>query len=195
VTATQEADSWKKDYDDFVHGRMARVQTAAQQWLVTMTALLGLFSTAIIVGGANTIDKVSLPQPLVIALAAVVYLLALAAEIYGALATFGGLGLHPVSEDERRYAEIARELQHDCRDPKEQLKTAKKLRAKQHRLKTEWIHDNWSPLALVGGPNAYKDRYELRTNKLREYLHRSRVLGALAALAPGLLSFLVLCSS
>jgi len=36
--------AWIADYDDLQRARLTRVQSAAQQWLTTITALLGLLS-------------------------------------------------------------------------------------------------------------------------------------------------------
>ena len=51
--------SWVAEYDALAHGRLERVQAAAQQWLTTTTALLGLFSAAIVVGGTNSVSDLS----------------------------------------------------------------------------------------------------------------------------------------
>jgi hypothetical protein len=84
---------WAGDYDKLVHGRLERVQASAQQWLSTITALLGLFSAAIVVGGATSVGDLSMSaRRLVFAAAVTVYTLAFLAVVLGAAATFGGLG-------------------------------------------------------------------------------------------------------
>jgi hypothetical protein len=90
----QEADAagWSENYQAFFHDRLGRTQSAAQQWLATITALLGLFSVAIVVGGGKSVSDLPHSQRLgVFVGAVVVYFLAFVSVLMGALATWGGL--------------------------------------------------------------------------------------------------------
>jgi hypothetical protein len=194
-----DRERWEQDFRDFVHGRMARVQSAAQQWLVTITALLGLFSAAVVVGGGGSgIGKLPGAWPgVVVGLAAVVYGVAFRAVWEGALATFRGLGVRLPNEDETRYAAEAEKLRDWKETDRNELDRALNRARALAKLSTQgskWktFADMWSPPPLVGGVSAYRDRYELQTNSLRRHLHRSRVLGVLAAILSGALAWLVL---
>ena len=93
--------SWVAEYDALAHGRLERVQGAAQQWLTTTTALLGLFSAAIVVGGTNSVSDLSQRGRASVFVAAfLVYAVAFLALVLGALATFGGLGVRRVDAEE-----------------------------------------------------------------------------------------------
>lgn len=94
--AGDDTGQWDLDYQTFRHGRLERVQDSARQWLGTITALLGLFSAAIVVGGGNSVSDLSSTWRRVVFFAAVlVYALAFYSVGIGAAATFGGLGLRP----------------------------------------------------------------------------------------------------
>jgi hypothetical protein len=186
-------DRWQEDYEDFIHGRMVRVQAAAQQWLVTMTSLLGLFSAVVVVGGGNAIEKVphGIAQATIVALAAVVYILAFVAVYQGAKATFGGLGLRPAGSEERAYAKEASGLQND--DGPHDLAPLAEIegRIRKKQGLDQW-REWWSPPPLLGGVHAYVETYEHKTNRLRTHLHRSRVLGIVASVLSGVLGWALL---
>ncbi|MBN9099332.1 MAG: hypothetical protein J0I49_14635 [Pseudonocardia sp.] len=188
-----EAQRWTDDYQDFVHTRMIRVQAAAQQWLVTMTALLGVFSAVTVLGGPTTIDTApaGAAQWIVLGMAGLVYLLAFAAVYYGALATFGGLGLRPATPQERDYARDAAALQ-TCPDSSNTDQLAADVtrlaRLRRATPRQEW----WRARPISGGVRAYIDSYEFKTNTLRANLHRSRVLGISAAILSGVLAWTLL---
>ena len=187
-----EAQRWADDYQDFVHTRMTRVQTAAQQWLVTMTALLGVFSAITVLGGPATIDTTptGAAQWVVLSLAGLVYLLAFAAVCYRALATFGGLGLRPTTAPERAYAGDAAAVQTwPASDPVRLADEVTRLaRMRRDTPRQEW----WNARPLSGGIRAYIDSYEFKTNTLRANLHRSRILGIAAAILSGVLAWTLL---
>ena len=167
IPTTSEDERWAADYQDFVHTRMARVQTAAQQWLVTMTALLSVFSAVVVVGSPATIDTTpaGAARWIILGLAGVVYLLAFAAVYKGARATFGGLGLSQSTED-----------------------SARLIQSGFGARLAKW----WNPEPISGDVAAYRNEYETKTNTLRTHLHRSRVLGISAAILSGVLAWTLL---
>ena len=105
-----DQEQWVGDYESFRHGRLERVQASAQQWLATITALLGLFSAAVVVGGGSSVSDLSAAErKVVFVVAVVVYSAAFVAVVIGAMATFGGLGLRsPSAEDLESYADAER---------------------------------------------------------------------------------------
>ena len=167
-TVVSESDRWAKDYQDFRHGRMARVQTAAQQWLGTITALLGLFGAATVVAGRTTVAALPPWEQLATFIGAIlVYFLAGAAVLEGARATFGGLGLKP-----------------DGPSP-----VAPRTRWGRFKgILKKW----WKPEALTGQLVDYIRTYEEKTDELRTHLHRSRLLGIAAAAMSGFLGCILL---
>lgn len=47
-----DAAEWRREYRQFVHGRVAQTQAQAQSWLGVMSTLLGLFSAVVVIGHA-----------------------------------------------------------------------------------------------------------------------------------------------
>ena len=186
----EERERWAADYQEFVHTRMARVQAAAAQWLTTMTALLGVFSAVVVVGGSTTIDAVPVgwPRWSVLGLAAAVYALTFAAVYQGAQAGFGGLGVRPPTAEEQSYERAARALQTDPPPEDAEQRSRELARTRRCTPPSSW----WYAQPLLGGPDAYAASYELITNTLRTRLHRSRVLGIAAAVLSGVLAWMVL---
>ena len=91
-----EDDTWQSNFIEFKSGLLSRVQGAAQTWLSSLSLLLGLYTTAVVVNGGSAI--VDLPggvvvRALAVAFAVAVFGLSMSAVAYGAMATFGGLGL------------------------------------------------------------------------------------------------------
>jgi hypothetical protein len=150
---TLKADaSWNDNYQTFLNSRLERTQGAAQQWLTTITALLGLFSVAIVVGGGKSVSDLSdLQRWLVFLAAVIVYSLAFVSVLQGALATWGGLSrrtadrkdLAKYMTDEKGMAEKADQdadeykraedaVHADAKAAYRELATAKEREAKMH---------------------------------------------------------------
>jgi hypothetical protein len=175
-----EAAAWEREFQQFVHGRVALTQTGAQSWLAVMTTLLGLFSAVVVVNGSTAISELPVGpvgRVLVFGFAVLVYGLTFIAVIYGALATFGGLGLGlpgpPLPNTLNRLS------------PGPLRPVGKKL--------WEW----WTPtpmahwLPILSG-ETYRIHQLPLADRLRRYLRRSRLLGIAAALLAGGLALMVL---
>jgi hypothetical protein len=182
VEAAPEAMAWTRELQDFTTRRLALVQTAAQSWLAVMTTLLGLVSVVAVLNHGTAISELPiglLGRAAVFAVAVVVYLLAFIAVVYGALATFGGLGLPKPQDAPSPAAAGSRRAQ-----PRQQAP----LHAKLH----EW----WTPIPDAGRPEPgweeYKRSRVRQADEFCRYLHRSRILGVLAALGVGVLAIVVL---
>jgi hypothetical protein len=161
---------WQTATQNFMLGRYDRVQAAAQTWLTIMTTLFGVFSTVVVLGGAKTISDIQggLGWRIgVVAGSALVFLLALAATMYGLFASWGGLG----------------SLKDETHDPEHPPSGWQDLK------------DMWSPQGLTPGQFEHPDWQMYRTytlaraNQNRKRLHRSRVLGVAAVIFAGLLGF------
>jgi hypothetical protein len=104
-----DSDRWLADYDTFRHTRLERVQGSAQQWLGTITALLGLFSAAIVVSSSTVSGLSDGWRRFVFVSAVVLYSFVLLGVGFGAWATFGGLGLRRLGRKELgRYLKLER---------------------------------------------------------------------------------------
>jgi hypothetical protein len=174
-----DAASWRREFQEWKHGRAARMQTSAQSWLGVMTTLLGLFSTVVVINRGTALSELpvgTVGRGLLFGLAVIAYGLAFAAVVSGALATFSGLGLGLVTRP-RLKGWLGR-----LPDP---------LRAKA----VEWV-TLWSPSPLAGHPDfrweTYRDHQLSQADKLRRYLHRSRLLGIAAAFLAAVLALVVL---
>lgn len=168
-----EAAAWTEEYRAFLRGRVARVQGAAQTWLGIMTTLLGLFSLLVLLNQGQALGDLPVAtswRVVLYVIAALAFGTAFAAVVLGARATFGGIGAAEGAGDSAAPGPWARAAQ--------------------------WIRTKWSPEPLVmewdRDWTLYRDRQQELSNHLRTQLHRSRLLGVLAALLVGLLALAVL---
>ena len=166
--ANPSGDGWAEDLENFVRGRVNRVQTAAQFWLGTMTTLLGLFSALIVFNGGQSLAELPVGTPVRIVLyvaTVTVYCCAFGAVVLGARATFGGLTLAQGDEPATR-------------------------------TPLRWVASKWSPDSMDDptdfGWREFREHQMARADRLRTHLHRSRALGVLAILLAGLLALVVL---
>jgi len=174
---------WASDYDKLVHGRLERVQASAQQWLSTITALLGLFSAAIVVGGANSVSDLSTSaRRLVFAGAVTVYTVAFLAVVLGAAATFGGLGtrqarvkeLTRYATSESQRADVAEATYQQCcqravREPDRRsefriLADAAYIRARERRSEAALAAARAEQLAAASARLSRLERWRLRVS-------------------------------
>jgi hypothetical protein len=170
-----------------MEGRLSKVrawprshtQSAAQSWVGVMTTLLGLFSAVVVVSGGTTISELPVGtggKALVFVLAVITFGFAFTAVVNGAQATFGGggLGLTPKPPDKGWLMKLPEGL----------------------RIRVVSWATLWRPLPLVGDPNyrweIYRVRQLTQADELRVHLHRSRLLGVIAALLAGSLALVVL---
>lgn len=168
-----EAAAWTEEYHAFLRGRVARVQNAAQAWLGIMTTLLSLFSILVLLNQGQALRDLPVATPwrvLLYLVAAIAFGTAFVAVVIGARATFGGIGAGEATDNP--------------------VATPPWMRA------GEWIRTKWSPAPLRmewdRDWGLYRDRQQELANRLRTQLHRSRVLGVLAALLVGMLALVVL---
>jgi hypothetical protein len=104
---SSDSDRWLADYEKFRHSRLERVQGSAQQWLGTITALLGLFSAAIVISSSAVSGLSDGWRHFVFVSAVLLYVVVLLGVGFGAWATFGGLGLRRLTDKELvRYIEL-----------------------------------------------------------------------------------------
>jgi len=86
--------AWATTYAEYMVGRRARIQSAAQSWLSVLTSLISFFSAALVVGSPAVNDLGPVPARIaVFATACVILVLAMSAIVQAALATFGGLSV------------------------------------------------------------------------------------------------------
>jgi hypothetical protein len=174
-----DAAEWRREYRQFVHGRVAQTQAQAQSWLGVMSTLLGLFSAVVVIGHGTAINELPVGtggRGLVFVLAVVAYGLAIRAVVYGAQATWGGLGLGP--------------------PPTTGEATAQK-RSTPPGQEDTGFRSWWSPTPLAEQLPSdtweeYRDSQLELADKLRRRLHRSRLLGVAAVLLAGILAMAVL---
>jgi hypothetical protein len=169
-----DAAAWTRELREFVHGRVGLVHTSAQAWLGVLTTILGLFSAVVVIRGGTAISELplgTLGRGLVFLSALVVYGLTFWAVVEGALATFGGLGLEAPEH------------------------AGSGMMNKLSRFRDRWM-EAWRPPSLAKAMKEYRgkwygDNQIQLADFLRTRLHRSRLLGIVAALLAGLLALAV----
>src|SRR5262245_30621939 len=164
-----EAQAWTDDYHAFLRGRVASVQRAAQAWLGVMTTLLSLFSILVLLNQGQALGDLPIGTgwlAVLYAVAALAFGLAFVALVLGARATFGGLGMGGDDSQAGGPAGL------------------------WHSLHKEWKPDP-VPVSWDRDWREYRE-HQARADVLRKYLHRSRILGVLAAVVVGVLSLAVL---
>lgn len=161
-----DADAWQEELQSFVHGRLERAQKAAASWLVTLTTLLGLFGAVIVLNGGAAISGIRGGvgwRAAAVIIATAVFALAFAAIYEGLTTTFAGL------------TGGGRSAQNDD------------LRS---RVREGWSPDATHPEQLTW--ETFREWNLRRPNEIRRRLHRSRILGTLAAAMAGLLALLII---
>ncbi len=165
--SADDALAWQKAFDDFMVGRLQRIQSSAQTWLSVITSLLSLFSAAVVVGGGKSIKEIPggpAWRSVLFGWAAIVYIIAAAAVVYAASATFGGLSIRVEGTDSRsRLTRLWTPV-----DPPDL---------------SHWTYQNYRAKCVAQAPKA------------RKRLHRARILGLAAAGLSGALAFTVLALS
>lgn len=173
-----DTEDWRREYRQFVHSRVTTTQSQAQSWLGVMSTLLGLFSAVVVISHGTAINDlpVGTVRVLVFGVAVIAYGVAFTAVVFGAQATWGGLGLGRSSttgeataqERSGRPSRLRRGYQWSWNPPP---------------LAEQLPHDTWLE---------YK-KYQLQlADKLRRRLHRSRTLGVLAVLLAAIVAMAVL---
>jgi hypothetical protein len=161
-----DADAWQAELQDFVHGRLERAQKAAASWLVTLTTLLGLFGAVIVLNGGTAISGIRGGfgwRAAAVIIAAATFALAFAAIYEGLSTTFAGLTGGGWSTH-----------RHDL----------------WRRLRRAWSPPDSHPEQLTW--DGFREWNQRRPNEIRRRLHRSRILGILAAAMAGLLALLII---
>jgi hypothetical protein len=169
---------WRREFRQFVHGRVTVTQAQAQSWLGVMSTLLGLFSAVVVISHGTAINE--LPEGpvrlLVFVFVVVAYLLAFAAVVLGAQASWGGLSLHRSSTTGDAAAQ-------ERSGRPGWLRRAYEWCWKPSPLAEQLAQDTWMD---------YKKNHLQVADKLRRRLHRSRFLGILAVLLAAILAMTVL---
>ena len=161
-----DADAWQAELQTFVHGRLERGQKAAESWLAILTTLLGLFGAVVVLNGGRAISDIrggSGWRAAALIIAAIVFGLAFAAIYEGLRATWGGLSGGGL-----------------WRTPAPGL---------WNRLRDEWSPGDLDLEHVTR--EVFRDYNQRRSNLTRRYLHRSRILGVLAAAMAGALALLI----
>jgi hypothetical protein len=174
-------DRWEREFEDFTHKRLDRVQAAARAWLSVLATLLALLGSVVLIKGGSLITGITSSHGYRIALLVLVtavFAAAILAVIGGGAATWGGLS-DPSDDAERKV--LRRETYRLWRVLSfpvlvfdlTWLRTVpdKKGGEKKDEKKEAW--------------ERFRDKYQWKAIRRRDYLHASRTLGVITAVLIG----------